>query len=366
MRIALVHDYLTQYGGAERVLDVLKELYPEAPVFTSVVDLNELPDHYRDWEIHTSLMAKLPGSERYHRSLLPLYPPAFRSMHRDLREFDVVLSDSSAWSHQARGGKQTLHVCYCHSPARFLYNDENYLAPAIVPRPLKPLLPPVLAGLRAVDKRSARSVDHYVANSATVAGRIWSVYGRDAEVIYPPVDTTRLDDGLMHTPGDYLLVISRLVPHKRIDLPVAAATRAGLPLKVVGAGRALDQLKAIAGPTVEFLGQRNDEETAELLRNARAFILPGAEDFGMTAVEAQAAGRPVIAYGVGGALESVVDGETGLFFREPTAESLLDAIDRLEQFDWEPVRIRANAHRFGREQFKVNVSAAIDRFLAAR
>ena len=366
MRIALVHDYLTQYGGAERVLDVLKELYPDAPVFTSVVDLTDFPDHYRDWDIRTTPMAWLPHSERYHRALLPLYPPAFRALHPELRGYDVVLSDSSAWSHQARGGRQTLHVCYCHAPARFLYHDENYLAPAMVPGALKPLLPPVLAGLRAVDKRSARSVDHYIANSATVAGRIQAAYGRDAEVIYPPVDTARLDDGKITPPGDYLLVVSRLVPHKRIDLPVAAATRAGLPLKVVGTGRAEEQLRAMAGPTVEFLGQRGDGEVAELLRGARAFVLPGAEDFGMTAVEAQAAGRPVIAYGVGGALESVIEGETGLFFREPAPESLLEAIERLAGVDWDSGRIRANAHRFGREQFKTNLSNAIDRYVAAR
>ncbi len=366
MRVALVHDYLTQYGGAERVLDVLKELFPDAPVFTSIVDLTEFPAHYRDWEIHESFIRRVPGSERYYRALLPLYPPAFRSFQRSLSDFDVILSDSSAWSHQASGGAQSVRVCYCHSPARFLYNDENYLAPAIVPRPLKPILPPVLAGLRAVDQRSARGVDHYIANSATVAGRIRSVYDREADIIYPPVDTERYDDGSITEPGDYLLVVSRLVPHKRVDLPVQAATRAGLPLKVVGTGRALDSLRAQAGPTVEFLGRRDDDEVASLLRGARAFVLPGAEDFGMTAVEAQAAGRPVIAYGIGGALESVIDGETGLFFPEPTVESLLDAIDRLDAQSWSVERIRTNAHRFGRTEFKINIAGTIDRYRDGR
>jgi glycosyltransferase involved in cell wall biosynthesis len=366
VRIALVHDYLTQYGGAERVLDVLKEIYPDAPVFTSVLDLAEFPDHYRDWEIHTSFMARLPGSERYHRALLPLYPAVFRSFRRQLSEFDVVLADSSAWSHQARGGPSTLHVCYCHSPARFLYHDENYLAPAIVPRPLKPLLPPVLAGLRAIDKRSARSVEHYIANSATVAERILAAYGRDAEVIYPPVDTERFEHGAPSNRGDYLLIVSRLVPHKRVDLPVEAATRAGIPLKVVGTGRSLDQLKAVAGPSVEFLGQRPDGEVATLLRNARAFVLPGAEDFGMTAVEAQAAGTPVIAYGVGGALESVIEGETGLFFTEPTAAALLETVERLDTISWDPHGIQVNARRFGRDAFKRQITSTIDRLLAAR
>ena len=364
MRIALVHDYLTQYGGAERVLDVLKELYPDAPVFTSVVDLTEFPEHYRDWEIHSSFMARLPGSERYHRALLPLYPAAFRSFRRELEAFDVVLSDSSAWSHQAGGGPSALRVCYCHSPARFLYNDENYLAPAIVPGPLKPLLPPVLAGLRSVDKRAAKHVDHYIANSATVAARIRDAYGRDAEVIYPPVDVDRFDNGTEPTDGDYFLVVSRLVPHKRIDLPVLAATKSGVPLKVVGTGRALDQLRALAGPNVEFLGRQDDEHVAALLRGSRGFILPGAEDFGMTAVEAQAAGKPVIAYGVGGALESVVEGETGLFFHEPTADSLLSAIQRFENVSWQRNVIQKNAARFGRDQFKTRIAATIERAYA--
>jgi glycosyltransferase involved in cell wall biosynthesis len=366
VRIALVHDYLTQYGGAERVLDVLKEIYPDAPVFTSVLDLTEFPDHYRDWDIRPSFMSKLPRSERYHRALLPLYPAVFRSFSRQLRQFDVVLSDSSAWSHQARGGKTALHVCYCHSPARFLYHDENYLAPAIVPRLLKPLLPPVLTGLRVIDRGAARSVDHYIANSSTVADRIRDAYQRDADVVYPPVDTDRFMPAEPVLRDEYLLVVSRLVPHKRIDLPVEAATRAGIPLKVVGTGRSLDHLKEIAGPTVEFLGQRSDAEVVELLQRARAFVLPGAEDFGMTAVEAQAAGTPVIAYGVGGALESVVEFETGLFFREPTAASLLESIERLDTFEWLPDRIQDNARRFGRDAFKQSIAAAIDELLAAR
>jgi glycosyltransferase involved in cell wall biosynthesis len=366
VRIALVHDYLTQYGGAERVLDVLKAMFPDAPVYTSVLDYSELPDHYRTWDIRTSFMAKLPGHARYHRALLPLYPPAFRSFRRELSEFDVVLADSSAWSHQAQGRGTTINICYCHSPARFLYHDENYLAPAIVPRPLKPLLPPVLAGLRKVDRASSSGVDHFIANSNTVAARIRRAYQRDAEVIYPPVDTQRYAAPEPEVRGDYFLVVSRLVPHKRIDLSVIAASRSGVPLKVVGTGRAREQLEALAGPTVAFLGRQDDESVIDLMQHARAFILPGAEDFGMTAVEAQAAGTPVIAYGVGGALESVVDGETGLFFNEPSPESLQAALERFAHVSWNREHIRTNAARFGQDAFKRAMTDFIERALEKR
>lgn len=359
MRVALIHDYLTQYGGAERVLDALIELYPDAPVFTSLLDLAELPEHYRSLDIRVSGMARLPVVNRYHRALLPLYPPSFRGFHEQLREFDVVLSDSSAWAHHARGRDDTFHLCYCHSPARFLYRDPNYLEPADLPKAVQLALPPVLAGLRALDQRAARQVDTYLANSRAVADRIRRAYGRDACVVYPPVDVERFASEQPVETGDYFLVVSRMVPHKRIDLAVEACTRAGVPLKVVGTGRAMERLRAEAGPGVEFLGWQPDEAVADLLRRCRAFILPGAEDFGITAVEAQAAGRPVIAYGAGGALESVIDGETGLFFTEQTAASLQHAIERFARIGWDPHRIRANATRFNRSRFQHEIAGIV-------
>jgi glycosyltransferase involved in cell wall biosynthesis len=338
------------------VLDALHECFPDAPVFTSVLDLEALPEHYRSWEIHASWMGRLPGARRYHRALLPLYPPVFRSFQTALSEFDVVLSDSSAWAHHARGRNGALHLCYCHSPARFLYRDANYLEPAALPKAARVLLPPVLAGLRALDRRAGRRVDVYVANSNTVSDRIRHAYGREARVVYPPVDVERFAASEPVEIEPYLLAVSRLVPHKRIDLAVDACTRAGIPLKVVGTGRAMERLQAGAGPTVEFLGWQSDERVAELLRHCQAFILPGAEDFGITAVEAQATGRPVIAYGAGGALESVIDGETGLFFTEQSARSLQDAIERLTRISWDAERIRANASRYNRSRFRHEIA----------
>jgi glycosyltransferase involved in cell wall biosynthesis len=360
LRVALVHDYLTQYGGAERVLDALHEQYPEAPVFTSVLELDALPEHYREWDIRTSSMAKLPRVNTYHRGLLPLYPGAFRRFSDQLREFDVVLTDSSAWAHHAHGEPGAFHLCYCHSPARFLYGDSHYLRPAGLPGPAKIAMPPVFASLRAVDRRAAVIVDRYLANSRAVSDRIRLAYHREAQVVYPPVDVERFFSAEIPPVEPFFLALSRLVPHKRIDIAVAACSRAGIPLKVVGTGRALEDLKRIAGPTVEFLGWQPDDRVAELLRRCQAFILPGAEDFGITAVEAQAAGRPVIAYAAGGALESVINGETGLFFTAQSAASLHDAIDRFFTYSWDPVRIRANALRFNRERFRQEIAGIVE------
>ena len=360
MRVALVHDYLTQYGGAERVLDALHEEYPVAPIFTSVLDLESLPDHYHSAQINVSAMSKLPRVNSYHRGLLPLYPPMFRGFAEQLQAFDVVITDSSAWAHHARGADAAFHLCYCHSPARFLYGDEHYLNPAGLPSAARIAMPPVFAGLRAVDRRAAAKVDRYLANSRAVADRVRHAYGREAQVVYPPVDVERVMEQPPAEPEEFFLVLSRLVPHKRVDLVVTACTRAGSPLKVVGSGRAMDELKKVAGPTIEFLGWQSDAAVADLLRRCQAFILPGAEDFGITAVEAQAAGRPVIAFAAGGALESVINEETGIFFTAQTPASLHDAINRFAGIRWDPYAIRTNAYRFNRARFRQEIAGVVE------
>ncbi len=363
MRVALVHDYLTQYGGAERVLEALAERYPDAPIFTSLVDRARLPATLADRAITASPLARLPGVHAYQRALLPLYPAAFRAF--DPGDADVIISDSSAWAHHVRGRADALHVCYCHSPARFLYRDPAYLAPARLPAIARPIADATFAALRPLDRRAARRQDLVIANSAAVAARIRAAWGIEAPVIHPPVDVERFA-GVDTAPGDFLLVVSRLVPHKRIDLAVDAATRAGLPLVVVGEGRARADLTRRAGPTVTFRGALPDADVADLMRRCRAFVLPAAEDFGITAVEAQAAGRPVIAFAGGGALESVVAGETGLFFAEPTSAALLAAIDAAFARAWDPAAARANAARFARPLFQDAIADAIDRALMAR
>lgn len=365
MRIALVHDYLTQHGGAERVLEALHEQYPDAPVFTSLYDHDALPASYRSWDIRASRVSALPGVKQRHRLLLPFYPALFSAIGRQLRGYDLILADSSAWSHHAAAEGAAL-ICYCHSPARFLYGDQDYLRPAAVPGAVSPIAPALYRSLRALDRRAAVRVDRYIANSQTVARRIQTVYGRSAPVIYPPVDIERFDRGEPGEPEDWYLVISRLVPHKRVDLAIEACRQRGARLKVIGDGRSLRDLRATAGPTVELLGYQDDATVAELLRRCRALILPAKEDFGITPVEAQAAGRPVIAYNQGGALETVIPGETGVFFKEQTAASLAEALGTFETMTWDSGRIQINARRFGRDRFKREIAQLVDEVTAGR
>jgi glycosyltransferase involved in cell wall biosynthesis len=364
-RVALVHDYLTQYGGAERVLESLHGMFPEAAVFSSVVDRDSLPEAFEAWDVRETRLARVPKARQIHRGLIPLYPRVFRDLREELAEFGLVIADSSAWAHHAGVSDGTALICYCHSPARFLYGDSTYLGPAALPAGVRKVAGVAFAGLRRADRRAAARVDRYVANSRNVAARIERAYGRRVTVVYPPIDVERFA-GESWVPEEWFAVVSRLVPHKRVDLAVDAATRYGFALKVVGEGRAGEKLRRRAGPTVEFLGQRNDREVADLLRRCRALLLPGMEDFGMTAVEAQAAGRPAIAYAGGGALESILPGETGVLFGEQTVESLMDAIDRFERGRWEPVVARANARRFGIDRFRAEMLEEISAGLAAR
>ena len=362
-RVALVHDYLTQRGGAERVLEALHELYPAAPIFTSIADRDRLPAVWADWDIRESLLRLAPAAPRWHRAVVPVYPLLFRAFGRQLREFDIVLSDSSAWAHHAPAAAGAVHLCYCHSPARFLYGDPAYLRPASIPRPLRFPARVAFAALRQRDRLAAGRVDRYVANSRTVADRIRSVYGRDAPVIYPPVDVERFAAAARRAPAaaeGWYVVVSRLVPHKRVDLAISALASLGIGLKIVGEGRAAAALRAASSPNVEFLGALDDEATAEVVARSRGLIVPAAEDFGITAVEAQAAGRPVVALGAGGALESVVLGESGLFFTEPTVEALIEAVRTCERTAWDRARIQQNAARFGRERFKQEMREVVE------
>jgi glycosyltransferase involved in cell wall biosynthesis len=367
LRVGLVHDYLTQYGGAERVLESLHRLFPDAPVLTSMVDQAALPDSFGAWDLRETWLARLPAASKLHRSFLPLYPGAFQDLGTGMEELDVVIADSSAWAHHIGVSDRTALICYCHSPARFLYSDPHYLKPAALPPGVRQASGLAFARLRRKDQEAARRVDRYIANSRNVALRIQQAYGRRATVVYPPVDVERImkaSAGVDVEP--WYLVVSRLVPHKRVDLAIDACTRYQLPLKVIGGGRALGRLQRQAGSTVEFLGQCSDDEVADHLRRCRALLLPGLEDFGMTAVEAQAAGRPVIAFAGGGALESVLPGETGVLFTEPTVESLMEAIDWFERQRWEPERARANALRFSERRFHTEMLEEIKAGIAAR
>jgi glycosyltransferase involved in cell wall biosynthesis len=365
MRVALVHDYLTQYGGAERVLEILHGMFPEAPVFSSIVDREAFPEGFPVEEVRETWMGRLPLASRVHRGLIPAYPMAFRALRKELDGFDVVIADSSAWAHHAGVSEGTALICYSHSPARFLYGDATYLGPAGLPVGVRQAAAVAFAGLRRADRRAAERVDRFVANSRNVARRIARVYDRRVPVVYPPVDVERFA-GADCAPEEWFAVVSRLVPHKRVDLAVRAATRYGFPLKVIGEGRAEARLREMAGPTVEFLGPLDDAAVAEALRRCRGLLLPGMEDFGMTAVEAQAAGRPVIAFAGGGALESILPGQTGVLFSEQTVESLMAAVDAFERVRWDPAAARANARRFGIGRFRAEMFEEIAAGVAMR
>jgi len=366
MRIVLVHDYLTQYGGAERVLEVLHARFPDSDVVTSLYRPNQLPESFRSWSIRTSALDRIPGGSRTHRYWLPFYPAIFGMLGTSIKDADIVVADSSAWSHHARPGTGIPVICFCHSPARFLYGDREYLGAGRQPGFIQSLATIGFAGLRWLDRRAARRVTHYVANSGAVAARIERAYGIRASVVYPPVDVERFRPVHDRQPEDWFLVVSRLVPHKWIDRVVKASNDSGYRLKIIGEGRAMADLKRLAGTGVEFLGALEDAAVVDHMQRCRAFILPGIEDFGMTAVEAQAAGRPVIAAHGGGALETIREGETGMFFDPGVESSLPDAMRAVFTRSWDPVAIMKNAARFDTDRFLAEMEREIARVLATR
>lgn len=362
MRVALVHDYLTQYGGAERVLETLHERYPSAPVFTSLYEPAKFPDSWQSWDIRTSPLGKLPGATKTHRLWTPFYPVIFGHIGcHDIRDVDVIIADSSAFSHHARSQQHIPIICYCHSPARFLYGDGNYLDAARMPALLRPITNGMFGLMRWLDRRASRHLTHAIGNSNAVRERIADAWGRDAEVIHPPVDIERFRPESPVETEEWFLVVSRLVPHKWIDRAVRACTSVNLPLKVIGSGRSTSALKRIAGPTIEFLGECPDNEVADHMQRCRALILPGIEDFGMTAVEAQAAGRPVIAAKGGGALETVVHGVTGLHVEPANDAAWIAALFEACERPWDTAAIQRHAGQFSKRVFLERMDTTVQR-----
>ncbi|MCL5264952.1 MAG: glycosyltransferase [Chloroflexi bacterium] len=350
MKVAIACSWLNQYGGAERVLEYLHEMYPEAPIYTSMYWPEVMPSTYRQWDIRTSFMDKLPLVKKHHQAFLALYPLAFEQF--DLNEYDVVISLSSAYCHGVITDPKTLHVSYCLTPARFLWNYHEYIKNEKVGSVIKLMLPVVLNYLRKWDVQAANRVDNFVAISKAVVRRIEKIYRRRAAIIYPPIDASSFHLNGQNEVGDYFLIISRLIPYKRIDLAVRAFSELGLPLKIVGGGRHREALEKLAKPNVEFLGRVSDADIKKLYSSCRAFVFPGVEDFGLTPLEAQASGRPVIAYAAGGALETIVEGKTGNFFREPTPESLASVVAKFDHRQFDPVVIRQHAEQFDVSVFK--------------
>jgi glycosyltransferase involved in cell wall biosynthesis len=349
MRVALVHDYLNQMGGAERVLMAFHEIFPAAPIYTSIYDPQRVDPAFQQMDIRTSFMQKLPFVKKHHQPFLPLYPFAMETL--DLRDYDLVLSSSSAFAKGIITKPQTLHICYCHTPMRWCWNYEEYVEREQLGKTARGVLPFLITGLRVWDQTTAMRVDHFIANSPVVAERIHKYYRREAVVIPPPVEVRRFPFDPHVEIEDYFLIVSRLIPYKRIDLAIEACNRLQQPLVIIGGGRDEERLRKLAGPTIRFLGRLSDQEVLHYYTHCRALLFPGEEDFGITPLEAQASGRPVIAYGAGGALASIVDGVTGVFFREQTVESLAEALATFREQHFNPHIIRNHALEFDMPRF---------------
>jgi glycosyltransferase involved in cell wall biosynthesis len=348
MNVALVHDYLIQDGGAERVLLVLHELFPQAPIFTLFHDPAPSHPRFRGADIRPSFLQKLPGTPKHYQWYLPLMPHAIESF--DLSGFDLVLSSTSSFAKGVIAAPGALHVSYCHTPTRFLWEERTrYVGQLAQPSPIKRLLPFFLHRMRQWDALAAQRPDLLLTNSRTSQARIRRYYRREATVLHPPVDL----DGIEVSPlaGSYWLAGGRLVPYKRFDLLVATFNALGEPIKIFGDGPELPRLRRDAKPNVELLGRIDETAKRALYRHAKGFLYPQVEDFGFTAVEAMGAGKPVIAFGQGGATETIVDGATGVFFYDQTTDAIRDALRRAEAIAFDPQAIRARAETFAKAPF---------------
>ncbi len=382
MKLALVHDFLVQHGGAEEVLKVFHDVWPEAPIYTLVHDPKRIGSLFSGADIRSSFIQRLPFGKRRYQWFLPLMPTAIE--RHDLTGYDVVLSSSSAFAKGAITSPETLHLCYCHTPTRYLWTDTHrYLHDRGTLPPMRSLIHPLLSLMRLWDRQAADRADHFIANSKNVQSRIQKYYRRDSYVIHPPVDTSRFtinnEKREVELPGgsstsasqtvelrqvqsnrNYFLAGGRLVAYKRFDLIVRVFNRLGIPLKIFGTGPAFAALRKEAKPNIEFLGFVDASERAELYRNCTAFIHPQEEDFGLTVIEAMASGRPVIAYAKGGALETIKEGETGILFHEQIWEALADAVLRFNASQFDSQKIRAHAMQWDVEQFKTKIKQYVD------
>ncbi|MFA6235252.1 MAG: glycosyltransferase, partial [Bacteroidota bacterium] len=339
-RVALVHDWLTGMRGGEKCLEVLCELYPDAPIHTLVAFPEKVSEIIRGHTIHTSFLQHLPSVEKRYRHYLPLFPSAIERF--DLRGFDLVLSSSHAVAKGVRVPSNALHISYVHTPMRYVWDMfDQYFNRDTVGSTQLALIRLVAKRIRRWDVRTAARVHHFIANSRYVAERIQRIYGRSATVIYPPVETSRFTVSSVDD-GSYL-VVSALVPYKRVDLAVIAANRAGIRLRIIGDGPERARLEAIAGPTIRFEGWLPDAEIERAYAQCHALLFPGEEDFGIVPVEAMASGKPVIAFGKGGALETVIEGLSGVHFPEQSPESLLEALTRFEHLRFDARDIRSHA-----------------------
>jgi glycosyltransferase involved in cell wall biosynthesis len=364
--VALVHDWLTGMRGGEKVLDAICELYPDAPLYCLVHVKGSVSERIERRAIRTSIAQRFPAAARYYRHYLPFFPTAVELF--DLDRYDLVISTSHCAVKSVLRPGRAVHVSYCHSPMRYAWDQfDAYFGTAQVGRARNRLLRPVMAAMARWDRATAGRVDRFVANSHYVAGRIRRYYNRGSTVVYPPVDTGffRLPDD-RRAPRSGFLVVSALVPYKRLEVAIDACRRAGKRLSIVGTGPELSRLQGAAGPDVTFLGWRSNDEIRELYQRSAAVLLPGVEDFGKVPVEAQACGCPVVALDEGGAAETVLDGETGVLIPELSGDAFADGIGRVDTLAFDPDRLRQHALTFGRDRFLTEFQGAVNEEIAAR
>jgi glycosyltransferase involved in cell wall biosynthesis len=356
--VALVHDYLLVLRGAERTFAAMAECWPDAPIYTLLYDEQGTRGRFADREVHTSYLQRLGVGQRGFRALLPVFPRAIRSLPLD--RYDLIVSSSSAFAHGVIRSPTADHVCYCHTPFRYAW-FERERALGEVPAPLRRPLGRTLGRVREADRRASRQVTHYVANSSITQERIRAYWGRESNVVHPPVEVERFRPREEDSES-FFLVVTELVRHKQVDLALEAATRAGVPIWVVGEGPERVRLEGRYGPPgqARFLGRVDDAELARLYARARALVLPNVEEFGIAAVEAQAAGRPVVAAAAGGALETVVDGRTGLLVDPGSAEAFVRALAETEFARFDPELIRRHAQGFSEAVFKQRLRAEVE------
>ena len=350
-KIALVHDYFVQMGGAEKVVEAIHDSFPSSPVYTTVALPRMLQDRLRAADIRTSAMQRLPAMDRRFRHYFMLYPFAVENF--DLSQYDLIFSSSSGYAKGVRRKRNTIHVCYCHTPMRWVWRYEDYVARERFGHGIKSLLPMCLWGLKKWDLRASQQPNYYIANSHLVAERIRKIYGREAFVIPPPIEVNRFH--MSNDIQDYYLILSRLMPYKRIDLAIEACKRMNRRLVIIGDGPDRARLEKMADDRIEFLGRQPDQIVNYYAARCRALLFPGEEDFGMAPLEANAAGRPVIAYRGGGAVETIEDGKTGLFFDQPNSRSLSTAIEQFEAMVWSQILLRRHAEKFDRNVFAFRV-----------
>ena len=357
MRIALVHDYLVQYGGAERVLECFCELFPYAPIYTLVYDKDAMHGVFEGKDIRTSYLQKIPFAGKRHRLFPPLMPSAIEQF--DFSQYDIVLSDSASFAKGIITGPETLHICYMHTPMRYAWDDcQKYTADFGFPGIIKKIVPYFMNYIRLWDKLSAERVDKFIANSNFVAKRIKKYYRKESTVINPPVSVNNYH--ISEKQENYFLMVGRLIAYKRHDIAIKAFNELGLPLKIIGRGPEMKHLQKIAKSNVEFLGRVPDEKMAEYYSKCRAFVFPQEEDFGIVAIEAFASGRPVIAFRGGDIPEHMEEGKMGIFFEKQTSNDIIKAVEKFKNIEFDKNYIRSKSLGFDKELFKGKIKEYVE------